>query len=301
VLAITADEPGRRLELTRLGARDNMAWRFYMTALWCVFGLGPLALAVHAARDPVMPLLAIPVALFGVMCTAMMAFATWSDPTLLRMRWDKGQGVLELDLPLFVWLRRTVVVPLDELRRVTLQTGAEREEREPRMQLILNLAWSGSGSPVALPFEVVALDRRAEALDLLLRMARIAGWPGYLVKSATPREAVIDLVQRGKARPVPAIGQRADYTEEADARAPEVATKAFPEVQPGTVNDPLYHVAVWRPGSLVDVQYGVRGADPVALFVVTAVAFGGLGALMGFMLLGFIGTGPASGIVRLLR
>lgn len=114
------------------------------------------------------------------------------------LTWDSRQaefrGVFR-GTPLLGW--RTIVVPLANIQSVRFSIGPEGQGP---LRIDLRIELTTDGPAVAASLQVEHVDQRAEAMDLLFRMARIVGLRSYHIERNSPRRLDVAIVQEPKPR-----------------------------------------------------------------------------------------------------
>ncbi|MFO0870882.1 MAG: hypothetical protein U0935_18295 [Pirellulales bacterium] len=108
-----------------------------------------------------------------------------------ELDWDQSAGLLRArysGVPPFDG--RTWAIPLGDIDSLQATLGPEGEGR---LQIRLRVETQHADRGLEAHLEVADVDQRAEALDLLFRMARIAGLPFWMVTRHAPQELAVNV------------------------------------------------------------------------------------------------------------
>lgn len=87
---------------------------------------------------------------------------------------------------------RIVSLPFSDVRSITFSIGAEGG---PTVPIKMQIDTKSGSSEVSILMKVDHVDRRVEAMDLLFRIARIAGMPNYLIHRNSLRRLDLAVIQ----------------------------------------------------------------------------------------------------------
>lgn len=209
VYRIDEDQPGRRLVLAWQGRAPRRALRW----LAFVAALGMLAAATWFARDQVLPVVnqgmqqpggdPIGLAVLGgilVIGACVGAFylvrgAGSATRYVSRASWDANDAVFEIvESGWMLFARRRKRVPLNLIRSLEMKVGSETSRGGLPVRLTTKFSHRGELDEAVLSLPIQSVNRRTEAMDLLFRIARIAGRARYQVMRSDPRELRIALL-----------------------------------------------------------------------------------------------------------
>lgn len=263
MLVVVEEVPGRRLALVRQDPPPHRARRVAVLLLW-------LAGIVVSAVAFVLP--GSDSFFFHATLAALLFLPGYVAFNDLRGRltywshlaWDADRARFEARLA-GRWLfgSRVVSIPFSRIDALGFEIGSE--EGWP-LQILMRLDYRGEAAPqesrrISIPFRVAALDRRAEGMDLLCRVARIMGRRAYAVRRADHRCLRLDLPaegapERGALIPVPPCAEPADYENDAVAQAlfvpPPPAVPPFDFYPQRPIGQ--YTVEEWAPGRRVRIE-----------------------------------------------
>lgn len=196
------DLPGEQLVLAWQGPEPRQNLRRAGSLAVALAGLGVVELVRRLVVPAVQEAIArpggdiIPVALLavfllvcGVVAAVQMlpafgrAAGYWSG-----LAWDRGSGTFTASF--YTWGlggNRSVQVPLDAIKQLSFAIGAPGEGPLPIEMTLGYRDEAGKLQSLTMPLTVENLSRRAEAMDLLFRMARILGFAAYAINRCNHR------------------------------------------------------------------------------------------------------------------
>ena len=225
---IEEDQPARRLVLAWQGPAPYRVWRWLALA-------GSLAILCGAfwfARNELLPIVnkglqqpggdPIGLMVLGsilVVGACVGAFylvrgagaATWY---VSRTCWDVNDATFEaVESGRMLFGRRRNRVAFGTISSVEMIVGSETSRGALPLRLTVSHITGGQRGEIVQSRPILSIDRRTEAMDFLLRIARITGHPRYQVLRSDPRELRIALLRAEGERP-PQDELGADFEDE---------------------------------------------------------------------------------------
>ncbi len=120
----------------------------------------------------------------------------WATRYVSRTSWDAGDGVFEfIESGWMLFGRHRTRLPLGALRSLEMTVGSETSRGGLPVRLAIAFSRDGARGEVVQSLPVESIERRAEAMDLLFRIARITGHSRYQILRSDPRELRIVLLR----------------------------------------------------------------------------------------------------------
>lgn len=279
-ISVSAHAPAYRISgsdgILRLERRDPAGHRLLRAGIalvLAVFAAMPPA-AVYAFSDgnPWAPVVAVPLFILFPWYPTLGAFAWFLGEALGSWRWievDGSRGRVRARRDgYFLWGVRTVTIPADAIRDLTVSRRHEGDgEAPPAARIRIEHAsgrwlFSSGETTTHLSFTHEEHDGRVPLIRFAFRLARVLGWSGYRLTRDDHLETTVSLEETAGAgaRPVPAAGE--DVGEAAGSREQEpgdpgpeapVPPADLPPFEP-VMLDSSWAVRVWDPGREVVLE-----------------------------------------------
>jgi len=197
------DNPARRLVLAWQGPSPKRALRWLGRVAVLVIATGAAVFAFLGLLPIVMQELnrnpgdAIGFGVLGVavvvgagaICLSIINSGGRATSYVRRITCDASEGNLTLvDAGWILPGRRTRTIPLDSIQTLAAIMGAETARGGLPVQFIIRHGKTTDIETIEIPLPLVGVQRRGEALEVLFRMAKIAGLPVYRALRDDPRQ-----------------------------------------------------------------------------------------------------------------